>query len=47
MTSLGLIHDIHPSEHGFVKGTEVLWHDLVPNLYFQTFAISDLYKLTS
>ena len=47
MISLGLNHGIHPSEHGFVKGMEVLWHDLVPNLYFQTFTISDLNKLTS
>ena len=47
MTSLGRNHGIYYSEHEFVKGPEVLWHDLVPNLYFQTFAIFNLNKLTS
>ena len=33
MTTLGLNHGIHPFEPGFVKGTEVLWRDLVPDLF--------------
>ena len=47
MASLGLNHGIHPSGYGFVEGAKVLWRDLVPDLFFPTFAISDLNKLTS
>ena len=38
--SLGLNDGIHLSEHGIVKGMEVLWRDMVPDLSFQTFATS-------
>ena len=47
MASLGPDHGIYLSEHEFVKGMEVIWRDMVPDLSFQTFAISDLNKLTS
>ena len=47
MASLGLNHGIQPAEHGFEKGMEVLWSDLVPDFFFQTFATSDLNKLYS
>ncbi len=47
MASLGLIRGIYPSGHGILEGTEVLWRDLVPDLFFQTFAITVLNKPTS
>ena len=47
MASLSLNHGIHLSDHGFVKGMEVLWRDMVPDLSSQTLATSDLNKLTS